>query len=174
MASRNRRPRSVRKGPKPPSRADKLYNFGRKDPFEAKQKLNEPTRCPSCGALFAGGRWTWEEPEEGARVEKALCPACRREQQGVPAGIVELRGDFLRGHFEEIRNLILNVEERKKERSPLERIMKTRSDDGVLHLETTSIHLARSIGEALESAYEGELGFTYLDGEYRIQVEWER
>ena len=39
---------------------------------------------------------------------------------------------------------------------------------------TTGIHLARRIGEALKSAYQGELDFTYGDGEKSIRLTWLR
>jgi NMD protein affecting ribosome stability and mRNA decay len=174
MTFGQKRKGNVTRKPASPSRADKLYNFGRKDPFEAKQKLSEPTRCPSCEALFVDGRWTWETPEPDADVVEELCPACQRAKQGMPAGQVELKGDFLAEHYNEIRNLVQNEAKAEKVDHPLERIMAADAQNGRLYIETTGIHLARRIGDAVHNAYEGELNVTYLDSEHRIQVEWER
>jgi hypothetical protein len=29
------------------------------DPYQARQKLKEPTACPKCGAVYHHGRWQW-------------------------------------------------------------------------------------------------------------------
>jgi hypothetical protein len=39
---------------------------------------------------------------------------------------------------------------------------------------TTGIHLARQIGEALTHASQGDLEFTYGDGEKSIRMIWHR
>jgi hypothetical protein len=41
-------------------------------------------------------------------------------------------------------------------------------------VKTTDIHLPRAIGEALHSAYEGELDYHYNEEEYSLDVSWKR
>ena len=41
-------------------------------------------------------------------------------------------------------------------------------------INTTDIHLPRRIGEALHSAYEGELDYHYDEEAYLIRVSWKR
>jgi hypothetical protein len=39
---------------------------------------------------------------------------------------------------------------------------------------TTGIHIARRIGQALESAYKGNLTMQYTDSDQSIRLSWER
>lgn len=153
-------------------RKDRLIKEKRHDAYHTSDKLPEPTVCNECGALFITGRWTWKEAPAGAHT--TTCPACRRISQDYPAGIIELKGPFLRIHREEILNLIHNVELQEKGERPLERIMKIREHPELTTVTTTGVHLARRIGEALSRSYNGNFSFTYADGEKNIRVYWER
>lgn len=159
-------------GPSTPSRGDKMFSQGRIDSYERRKKLPDPTRCPSCSALYIKGRWTWEIADQPANEE--LCPACLRIKEGVPAGILTLSGKFFEEHREEVENLINNQEKLEKERHPLERLMAIKQEDGSLRVETTGIHLARRIGDALHDAYQGDLDLEYLDGQRKVRVNWSR
>lgn len=149
-----------------------MFSQGRIDPYERKKKLPDPTRCPSCGALFVKGRWTWKIANQPANEE--LCPACLRIKDRVPAGVLHLSGAFFEEHRDEIENLINNQEKMEKERHPLERLMGMKYEDGSLRIETTGIHLARRIGDALNNAYQGKLDLEYLEGQRKVRVNWER
>lgn len=148
-----------------------MYSGGRQDPYQSKKKLPDPTRCPTCGAVFAKGRWTWKAADG---VNEEVCPACRRIQEGVPAGVMQLEGTFLEEHRGEILNLIHNQEQLEKDRHPLERLMAVLPVHGGLRVETTGLRLARRIGDALQDAYQGELEFEYLKGQEKVRVKWER
>jgi hypothetical protein len=163
---------NIAQTPKNPSRADKMYSQGRIDPYERKKKLPDPTRCPRCGALYIQGRWTWQIA--GQSVNEELCPACLRINDKVPAGVLHLSGVFFEEHREEIENLINNQEKLEKERHPLERLMGMRYEDNKLRVETTGIHVARRIGDALNNAYQGKLDLEYLQGQRKVRVSWER
>ena len=39
---------------------------------------------------------------------------------------------------------------------------------------TCDVHSARRIGEALKSAYDGELGLRFGEDEYSVRVSWKR
>lgn len=133
-------------------------------------RLPESTRCLGCGAVFVRGRWIWGAAD--GEVAGTLCPACRRISEDLPAGYVALSGKFVASHREELIVRMRHVESREKAGHPLERVMAiARVRDGMLAT-TTSIHLARAIGEALEDAFEGNLDFQYNDAESLLRVQW--
>ncbi len=66
---------------------------------------------------------------------------------------------------------------RSSSRNPngrLERIMSTKVDDDRIEVSTTYEHLARRIGEAVNSAYKGEITLQYAEGEKLVRVHWRR
>jgi NMD protein affecting ribosome stability and mRNA decay len=155
-----------------PLRRDELRDELVHDAYKSTRKLPEPTRCPDCGAVFSNGRWTWGPAPEGANEEN--CPACRRVHDRFPAGYVELHGEFLAGHRDEVLQLARNREAKEKAEHPLERIMGVEDVDGGVLITTTDTHLARDIGEALHSAYKGELEYHYNKEENLLRVHWAR
>ena len=154
-------------------RRDKLIKERRHDVYRERGKRPGNTWCPDCGAVFAGGRWTWaDRPNE---AKEAACPACRRSTDHLPAGQVEISGGFFEGHREEILNLVRNVDKLEMGEHPLERIMSLSNDPpGGVIIHTTGLHIARRIGEALHNSYSGNLSFQYGDGEKSIRVSWVR
>lgn len=103
-----------------------------------------------------------------------VCPTCQRIAENYPAGYLELKGSFFKKHQEEMLHLISNEEKQEKGEHPLERIMNITEDDENTLITTTGIHIARRIGEAVSRAYQGDLSFTYGDGEKTIRVLWSR
>jgi hypothetical protein len=91
------------------------------DPYQAQQKLQEPTACRQCGAVYHHGRWQWGPLPAGAHED--LCPACRRIRDRFPAGTVTLRGDIARQRKDEIIGLARNEESAEKGEHPLNRIV---------------------------------------------------
>jgi NMD protein affecting ribosome stability and mRNA decay len=153
-------------------RGNRLIKEKRHDPYQEKGKLPEPTVCSECGAVFLEGRWSWWEAMAKSHV--VVCPACQRIKDKFPAGYLEITGAFFADHREEIDNLLRNIEQKEKAERPMERIMAiTPAADHTL-ITTTGIHLARRFGEALKNAYQGELSFTYGDGEKTIRLSWNR
>ena len=102
-------------------RRDRLIRELEHDPYHAKRKIKGPAVCSECGAVFQDGRWSWVTVPSGAH--EALCPACHRIKDKVPAAFLTLGGSFLADHKDEIMNLIHNYEEREKAEHPLKRIM---------------------------------------------------
>lgn len=153
-------------------RKDRLVREKRHDVYRTEKKLREPSACPECGAVFIDGRWSWAKAPE--IVRSTVCPACQRIADNLPAGILRLSGSFLDDHREELIGLIRNVEALEKGEHPLERIMSLRDGEGGLEVTTTGIHVARRIGDALGRSYQGDLRFTYGNGEKSIQVSWSR
>jgi len=149
---------------------DRLWQEKVHDAYKAKGKLPEPSVCPQCGAVFHQGRWQWLKAPAGAHA--ATCPACHRIHDHFPAGFVTLKGEFLQGHRDEILNLVHNEEKREKADHPLKRIMAVEEKGDEVLVTTTDIHLARSIGDALHHAYQGELEYHYNPEQSLLRVEW--
>lgn len=151
-------------------RRDRLVKEKNHDTYREGRKKTEPSVCPQCGAVFAGGRWGWTPAPEGA--VNCICPACQRVVDDFPAGFVELQGSFFEQRREEILNLVNNEEKLEKGEHPLERIMRIRPVDGHTLITTTGVHLARRIGDAVVRAYQGDLTYTYGDDEKTVRVKW--
>ena len=156
----------------PASRRRRLINDRVHDPYQKRGKLREPTVCPQCGAVYRAGRWGWGKRPPEAHEE--LCQACRRSNDRYPAGTIILSGDFLRQHKNELLSLARNCEQAEKGEHPLNRIMAIDEQSEDVVITTTDVHLPRRIGEALRSAYDGDLAIQYKDGEYHVRVTWRR
>jgi NMD protein affecting ribosome stability and mRNA decay len=153
-------------------RHDRLIREFNHDPYHSKRKIEGPALCPDCGAVYSGGRWTWETAAAGAR--KHVCPACQRVADKVPAAFLTLRGDFLQSHKDEIMNLIHNYAARERKQHPLKRIINSEeSADGIVFT-FTDAHLARGIGEAIYRAYEGQVDYQYTKEDIMLRVTWAR
>jgi len=153
-------------------RRDELLKELVHDSYKSRKKLPEPTRCPDCGAVYQGGRWSWAGEAVPAHEER--CPACHRIHDRFPAGYVALKGAFFADHRDEILQRVRNCEESEKRGHPLERLMTVQdTDDGVM-VTTTGTHLARRIGDALHDAYKGDLDYHYNKEENLLRVAWER
>jgi hypothetical protein len=142
------------------------------DPFAAHEKPRDPTVCPRCGALFRRGRWMWGEAPADAHASP--CPACRRIEEGYPAGVVVAEGAFVAAHLDEIRGLAANLEEREKAEHPLKRILAVHEEGGRLRIETTDHKLAEAIGGSLHAAYAGELVRSPAEPGDLVRLTWRR
>ena len=160
-------PRSSKK-----SRRDRLIQDARHDPYRPREKQQEPAACAGCGAVLRNGRWQWLQ--DSAAPLTAHCPACRRIEDGNPAGLVTLRGPFLDEHRVEVLALVRNVESREKANHPLKRIIEIREEPDRIEITTTDLSLARNIGDSLRHAYAGELKYQYTKGADSLRVTWSR
>ena len=155
-----------------PQRRDRLIREREHDPYKVREKLPDPTACPDCGAMFRDGRWMWGAPPVDAH--RATCPACQRTRDDYPAGYLTLEGDFHREHRAEILSLLRHVEEREKKEHPLKRLLDIQDDPDALRITTTDSGFARNLGDALESAYAGELDYQYTKEGSCLRVTWRR
>jgi hypothetical protein len=142
------------------------------DAYKLRQKLHEPTVCPTCGAVYHEGRWQWAERPPGAA--EVVCSACHRLADQIPAGYVYIEGPFAAEHREELLHLLRNHETRARTEHPMERIMAIDEDDGKTVVTTTDIHLARDLGTALKAAFQGALELKYSKEENLVRAYWQR
>jgi NMD protein affecting ribosome stability and mRNA decay len=153
-------------------RRDRLVKEREHDVYRSRTKLPDPTLCTECGVVFMKGRWVWSTAPRDAK--QSICPACRRIADRFPVGHIQMLGGFFTAHRDEILNLVQNVEQKEKANHPMERIMAIETGPEFTLVTTTGIHVARGIGAALSSAYNGEMSMRYLDGESGIRIRWMR
>jgi NMD protein affecting ribosome stability and mRNA decay len=151
---------------------DRVFDDVRHDPYQAKGKYREPTVCSTCRAVFHRGRWAWGEAP--AQAHHAVCPACARIRDHLPAGVVTLSGAFFNAHRVELLQLAHNTVERERSGHPLHRIMNVAETAAETVITTCDVHSARRIGEALRNAYDGDLDMRFGEDEYSVRVNWKR
>jgi hypothetical protein len=149
-----------------------IFEDAAHDPYQARGKYAEPSRCGECGAVFHRGRWQWGSAPEGAR--NVVCPACHRIRDGLPAGTLTLEGPYVEVHRDDIAHLVRNVEAREKADHPLHRLVDVAHAPGSITVTTADIHLAQRIGEAVKHAHRGALEIEYAKGEYSVRARWRR
>ena len=142
------------------------------DAYRSELKPAEPVRCPSCGASFQRGRWTWRAAPDGAAAH--LCPACHRIADSAEAGSITVRGPFAAAHRDEVLALVRSRAERAKQEHPLERVMSTEASGDELVIKTTDVELARGIAHALHEAFKGDLELSWSKAEPRLRAVWTR
>jgi hypothetical protein len=153
-------------------RRDRYIKEYEHDTYKARGKLREPAVCPACDAVFHKGRWQWLARPRDAR--ETLCPACHRLQDKYPGGYLTLSGPFQKQHGDEILRLARNIERREKKDHPLRRILSLEEQDGNVLITTTTMGMARAIGDAVHHAYKGELCYQYTDEADILRVAWKR
>jgi hypothetical protein len=140
------------------------------DAYRADKKLKSDFICPKCHAVYSKGRWQWMKPPEDAQSK--TCPACQREDDGLPAGYLILEGERLNQYADEILKLVHHIEAHERSEHPLKRIMGIERNDTSITITTTDMHLAHGLSKAIESAYHGQLTFQYNEGENLLRAYW--
>lgn len=156
-----------------PERRDRLIRESVHDPYLSGSKPKEPTVCSECGLVYSSGRWH-SAAEQPTDASTALCPACQRIRDGVPAGFLTLSGNFLDAHRDEVMHLVKNTLNAQRAEHPLKRIMATEETDEGTVITFTDIHLPHTIGKAIESAYEGDLVIQFTEGAGLVRAYWRR
>jgi hypothetical protein len=134
------------------------------------RKLRGPACCPDCGAIYRRGRWRWEEVPAAPSAQQ--CPACRRIRERAPAATITLSGEFVAAHRDEILARVRACERAENRDHPLQRIIALGAGGAGVRITTTDGHLARRIGDALYSAYKGDLEYRYSEKDDLLRVSW--
>lgn len=155
-------------------RVDAIVSEAGEDPYRLIRSYPEPTACSSCGSIYREGRWTWGSKADAAGANMVVCPACRRIKDEYFAGELIVSGAFVASHRDDVVATLRAEAEEETREHPLHRIGRMEELSDRVLVWTTDVHLARRLGEALNSSYKGSLKFDYPKGDETIRVEWER
>jgi len=145
------------------------------NPYHEDRKYPEPTACPRCHLTYRNGRWQPNNGEDNLHdAHESHCPACRRELDLLPGGLLYLSGEYLGKHKNEILNIAQNQASSAAAQRPLQRIMWIEETSGNTEIATTNGHLALRIGKAIESACKGSLDVKHAHGDQLVRVYWKR
>ncbi len=164
------------RSPKSPIRIRRnVEDYG--DPYIDDACLEENTVCQRCGSVYAGSRWYLKDqaPDLGVKpVHEAVCPACRKQRDKLPGGVLTLTGAFIANHKDEILNLVRNQSNKAQNTNPLERIISLESGENEITVTTTNEKLAQRIGRALHKAYSGTIEYRFGEDIKLARVNWRR
>ncbi len=152
------------------------------DPYIPRKSASDVGICPTCHAVCRNRRWVIDEKEFAALTRKGAvtvavwrrCPACRKIEDGFPAGMVTLSGGYLRGHREDILNLVRNEERRAMGINPLERIIRMEEKGEKMEIATTDEKLAQRIGREVRKACGGTVEYKWSEDSKLLRVNWAR
>jgi len=140
--------------------------------------LAENTVCTRCGSVYSAGRWYLKDQapkmEAGIPAQEAVCPACRKQKDKVPGGVLTLSGAFIPRHKDDILNLIRRESDRAQGVNPLERIMSLEHGPEEITVTTTNEKLAQRIGRAVHKAYSGTIEYHFGQDNKLARVNWRR
>jgi NMD protein affecting ribosome stability and mRNA decay len=144
-----------------------------------KKGMKESAICSKCNLIYQNKRWYLNEAEArkfmtDSHVRMGTCPACRRMEDNLPAGIATFTGDYFSQHEMEILDIIKSEESRSKAKNPLGRIMEIAQEGNVLTVSTTEDKLAQKLGREVYKAHKGELHYQWAHDQKLVRVKWER
>jgi NMD protein affecting ribosome stability and mRNA decay len=144
-----------------------------------KKGMKETAICSKCSLVYQNKSWIMDvavsrriKGEPGVR--RGTCPACRRMEDNIPAGIVTFSGDYFRKHEVEILDIIRNEESKARVKNPLGRVMEIAQEGDVLTVTTTEENLARKLGKEVYRAHKGELSYQWAHDDKFVRVKWAR
>lgn len=144
-----------------------------------KKGMKEEAICSGCNLIYQNKRWYLDTAEArklqaDSRVRRGTCPACRRMEDSLPAGIATFSGDYLRQHKTEILDIIKNAETKSKAKNPLGRVMEISQEGNMITVSTTEDKLAQKLGREVYKAHKGELHYQWSHDQDLVRVKWER
>jgi NMD protein affecting ribosome stability and mRNA decay len=144
-----------------------------------KKGMKETAVCGRCNLIYQNKRWYMDEAEARRllaenHVNRGTCPACRRMEDSIPAGIATFSGAYFGQHEAEILDIIKNTETRSREKNPLGRVMEITQEGNVLTVSTTEDKLAQKLGREVYRAHKGELRYQWAHDQNMVRVKWER
>ncbi len=148
------------------------------DPYIEEEDISEISVCRVCGSVNTQGRWYPQDKaphfKKNEVAQTVICPACRKQQDHFPAGVLTMTGGFVSQHKEEILNLIRNQSDKAFGINPLGRVMSIEDTPDGMELTTTNEKLAQRIGKALHKAYSGDIEYKWSTDQKTARVYWRR
>jgi hypothetical protein len=89
-------------------------------------------------------------------------------------GVINISGNFLLDHKDEVLNLVKHEGKLSEERHPKRKVLSIDEADGKIVVKTSEHNLALHIGKALEHAYKGTHTYKFLKEEKYVEVDWRR
>lgn len=146
----------------------------RSDPYCSNSTPKNNSRCPECGVFFQNGHWQWFDSHTICG-RQSLCPACARIQDNNPSGYLTLIGEFFLKQQDAIVRLICTIEAHENVEHPLNRMMNLETDENGNTLVTfTDIYLPVIVGQALQSAYKGDLDIQHVKDRTEVRAYWRK
>lgn len=142
------------------------------DPYKNPGKLRSNTVCPTCGAIYSGGKWQWGPRAPNA--DEVVCQACHRSEDGVPAGVVTLHGSFVAPNRAALLALVQEHEKSERRDRPANRVISIEQGEDRMVVNTTDVQLPVRIGEAIRRSFQGALERSFDEDGYLIRVDWHR
>lgn len=141
--------------------------------------MKEVGICSSCHLIYQNKHWFLDETEarkllDDSRIRRGTCPACRRVEDSLPAGIATFSGDYFRLHETEILDIIKNAETSSRAKNPLGRVMEISQEGNILSVSTTEEKLAKKLGKEVFKAHKGELHYQWSHDQDLVRVKWQR
>jgi len=135
--------------------------------------------CPHCHACYFKKLWhkncsLYKKINGFDKVKSSLCPTCRKIKDKVIEGQLVLSGSYLKAHQEEILNQIYNLEEKSKQRNPLNVIEAVEEGPDKITIYTAQNNLAKSLGKAIYQSHKGKLKIHFSHREKFVYLHWHR
>jgi hypothetical protein len=117
----------------------------------------------------------WSRPDGPVAGELTICPACRAVASDEWHGEVIITGGFVAAHAEDIERLLRREADHAGEDNPLARIVDlSRVSPNAFLVKTTTEHLAKRLGSALEQAFKGQVDYGFSHEDKFAHVTWSR
>lgn len=134
--------------------------------------------CSGCQAVEIDRQWCWDAGNDKSpdmpdgNFRTVLCPACQRCRDKQAAGMVTLE-IMPSSQIEACLREIVHAESRRMvEDDPMQRIIDIQRQENGLLITTTTIELARAIGEAVQHTMRGHLEMHYQKPAKELRVRW--
>ncbi|OFZ53636.1 MAG: hypothetical protein A2428_16635 [Bdellovibrionales bacterium RIFOXYC1_FULL_54_43] len=100
------------------------------------------------------------------------CPACRQKRDRFAQGVVELHGSAWRHNSNRVFEAIGITEQIERARNDQERVLWSRTMEGVTRIYVSLPELARHIGEELQRCFKGKIEYLRSNEEPYLRVVW--
>ena len=143
-------------------------------------KRTRPSRtkliCRQCQAVYDGKSWMHFSKMNPAMVDElkiSICPACHEKTSHLSDGILHISGSGVKPHWQDIKNLIMNMGKKAEAKNILDRVERIDENQNEMTVYTNKNQLAVIIGKHIASAYKGgKLEIKWSKGDKPVEVKW--